>query len=420
MGPALSAGRRPGDRRRQIADTAAELFRRNGYHGTAMTDIATAVGITAPGLYRHYPNKYAIFADAVLSGVDELVATANAALDRGGDADAQQRALLLALARLAVRRRDLSALWQREGHHLLPQDKDSRRVELTQLIRRWAALLRQQRPELRGADADFLCWSALSVFGSLATHHIRPARGRLEQLLPQLAGAVLGCQRVPASPTAMEPAATAAEPPDATDAHRTRPPRKELLLTSAVRLFRERGFHAVSMKEIGQAAGIAGPSVYRHFSGKADLLAAASDRIATLLAPTLACGEAPGAEPGKALRDVVEGYVAVAVAEHDAIAVYLSDGRSLPDPKGEELRRLQREYFAGWSRLVVAAYPGRDERDARIAVHAAVAVVVDAVRTRRFRRRDGLTEELIALAMAILEVGAADGPPAATGSRRNG
>lgn len=414
----LGVRQRPRDRKAQIVATAAELFRMQGYRGTSMTEIATAVGITAPALYRHYPGKRAILADAVASGVDALIATVQAGLSgaglpSGGSPTARLAVLLGALAELAVARRDASVLWQREGQHLDPAVLRPGREELNRAVRQWAAVLREVRPELSEADADLLCWSALSVYGSISTYHVSPAEVELDRLLPKLAGAVLRCTAVPgelpgapagsAGPASGGGPASGAGPADRAAAHPPElPARRELLLRAAARLFRERGYHAVSMVDIGNAVGIAGPSVYRHFASKADLLIAAADRVAERLAEAARPALDPRLPAASALAMLVRGYVEVAVEHRDLIAVYLSEGRQLPADKGVDLRRFQREYLANWTRLVLAERGGGSAPEARIAVHAAVAVVVDTVRTARFSRRPGLAAELTGLASAIL------------------
>lgn len=48
---------RPKDRKQRILDTAARLFREEGYHHVGMTQIARAVEIGPSALYRHYGSK---------------------------------------------------------------------------------------------------------------------------------------------------------------------------------------------------------------------------------------------------------------------------------------------------------------------------------------------------------------------------
>ena len=44
--------------------------------------------------------------------------------------------------------------------------------------------------------------------------------------------------------------------------------RREEILDAAARLFAERGYHGVSIDDIGAAVGMSGPGFYRHFAGK--------------------------------------------------------------------------------------------------------------------------------------------------------
>ncbi|GAA1032952.1 hypothetical protein GCM10009557_33140 [Virgisporangium ochraceum] len=54
------SAKRPKDRKDRIALAGAELFCQRGYHGVSVDEIAAAVGISGPAVYRHFPTKYAI------------------------------------------------------------------------------------------------------------------------------------------------------------------------------------------------------------------------------------------------------------------------------------------------------------------------------------------------------------------------
>src|SRR3981189_1061418 len=51
--------------------------------------------------------------------------------------------------------------------------------------------------------------------------------------------------------------------------------RRDEILEIAVGLFATRGYHGVSMDDIGAAAGVTGPALYHPFAGKEAMLAAA-------------------------------------------------------------------------------------------------------------------------------------------------
>src|ERR1700676_2131236 len=70
--------------------------------------------------------------------------------------------------------------------------------------------------------------------------------------------------------------------PDAGGQARTRKGarRRDAIVAAAADLFRERGFRATSLDDIGAVAGVSGPAIYRYFSSKHELLAALIEEAA--------------------------------------------------------------------------------------------------------------------------------------------
>jgi AcrR family transcriptional regulator len=394
---------RPRDRRGQLALIAADLFGRHGYHNVSVNDIAAAAGISGPAIYRHFPSKQAILGHLMLTGLEQCVQVVEERLGGGdeGEPQARVRGALEALARLVVQRPELGALWRRERRHLAPGDL----AAMMELAGRPSGLivgeLLRMRPELGADDAALLAWAATSVFGSVSDHRVRLPKARFEQLLADIAGDVLW---------AWQPAA-AGEPP-------LRSPngelplldtRREQLVALAAQMFCDRGYHAVTMEEIGAAAGIAGPSIYNHFSGKSDLLQAICSRIGDRL--RLGVGQAFGtaASPGQTLTSLATSYVDTVLEFRELVAAYFSEGHNLPDRDRAESRRFQAAYTMQWADLLRAISPGLAEKEARIRVHAAFAVVNDLAQTKRFAERPRLDAELRELMLTVLGVGRADG-----------
>lgn len=395
-------GRRPRDRKAQLARAAAELFRHRGYHAVGVNDIAAAAGVTGPAVYRHFQNKQAVLGHVLLTGVDVLARRLGGAVAAAeGDPGGGLRPLLAAAAEVSIEQRDLTALWRWQGRHLHQADQKEVIRRTGVLLAGWQKGLRGLRPELDDADASLLCFAALSVFGSVGDHHATPPREGFERLLARLAEAVIRSGAVPAAPAgSAEAAAWRSRPQPA-------PTRREELLTAATRLFREHGFHAVSMEDIGAAAGIAGPSIYRHFASKSDILLATSRRMADRLSLGLADSLAEAADAEDALRRLARSYVDTVLRSDDLIAVYANEVVNLPERDSRELRKLQRGYVAEWVRLLREVAPALTEAEARVVVQAALTVVNDLPRTRGVGARPGLAGELTALAVVILEAGAA-------------
>src|SRR5919198_6392060 len=96
------------------------------------------------------------------------------------------------------------------------------------------------------------------------------------------------------------------------------PPREraEEVYTAALRLFREKGYHATSMQDIAAAVGLYKGSLYHYIGGKEDLLVQVFERaMGTLLADVERIVADSSLRPSAQLRQVVEAHVK-AVAEN--------------------------------------------------------------------------------------------------------
>jgi AcrR family transcriptional regulator len=151
--------------------------------------------------------------------------------------------------------------------------------------------------------------------------------------------------------------------------------RREAILGAAVELFRRRGFHRVGIDEIGTAAGISGPGVYRHFASKAAVLAALFDSISEqmlIAAEEVQKSESP---PAEMLDRLVALHVATAVGQRARLAVWIQDRLSLPAADRQRIGRRRAEYHGIWAQTLVALRPELGPADAETLVHAALGAV---------------------------------------------
>ena len=81
--------------------------------------------------------------------------------------------------------------------------------------------------------------------------------------------------------------------------------RREQILDIAADLFAQKGFHGVSIAELGAACGFSGPALYRHFRSKdavlAEMLVSISDELLSVGRERRARGRV--ARGGAALAD---------------------------------------------------------------------------------------------------------------------
>jgi AcrR family transcriptional regulator len=130
--------------------------------------------------------------------------------------------------------------------------------------------------------------------------------------------------------------------------------RRISLLAAAARLFATRGYNGAGMDEIGAAAGVSGPALYRHFGGKQDILAAVLTRLV---------GDLLEASAGDLERNL-HRVVSVGMSRGDALAVASRQAQHLEDPARAGLDALVADLHAIWTRCVRARH--RDDDDSQI------------------------------------------------------
>src|SRR5689334_23958173 len=88
------------------------------------------------------------------------------------------------------------------------------------------------------------------------------------------------------------------------------PQRAEEVYAAALRLFREKGYHATSMQDIAAAVGLYKGSLYHYIGGKEDLLVQVFERaMGTLIVDAERVAADPDLSPTVQLRRVVALHV---------------------------------------------------------------------------------------------------------------
>ncbi len=152
--------------------------------------------------------------------------------------------------------------------------------------------------------------------------------------------------------------------------------RRDEILQIAVGLFASRGYHGVSMDDIGSAAGVTGPALYHHFAGKEAMLVAALIPVSEGL---LHGGkERVARHPSDAyaaLTDLIDFHVEFALANPAVIALHLHELDRLPEEPRRQIRRLQRLYVEEWVGVLGRLRPQLEATEARVLAHAAFGLM---------------------------------------------
>ncbi|MFF8955347.1 TetR/AcrR family transcriptional regulator [Streptomyces sp. NPDC014894] len=382
------ASRRPPDRKALIRSAASDLFLRHGYHNVSVAEVTAALDLTPAALYHHYRTKRDLLLHAVLDGFD----TVDAAIREAGDLDTALRSL----AALVAGPKSLLSVWERESRNLEGSQRLTVLERRTGIVTGFAPLLRAERTELDAAGAELVARAVLGALGG-QSRRSSVSRREDERLMVRLASAVARCPLPAAGPSPRPDR----RPGDGA-ASGVRRPRRDRLLTEAIRLFDERGYQSVTVADIGEAAGIVASGVYRHFAGKTDMLVAAMNRGGEHLRTGADRALAHARDPREAVELLLGAHIDVTVKHRHLVGILIHESAQLPDRERVTLRRYQADYLDVWVQALGAARTDRDAVDLRTTVQSAHSMIHFAVRSEPALPGPALTERLAALGTALL------------------
>jgi AcrR family transcriptional regulator len=161
----------------------------------------------------------------------------------------------------------------------------------------------------------------------------------------------------------------------ATRRSRAKSDRRSQLIAAAERLVAERGFLAVRLEDIGAAAGVSGPAIYRHFPNKEAMLVELLVGISTRLLTGATEVVAKAADPTAALGGLIDFHLDFALGESDLIRIQDRDLGHLPAPAKRQVRKAQRQYVEIWVDVLRQVDDTLSETDARLIAHAAFGLL---------------------------------------------
>jgi AcrR family transcriptional regulator len=123
-------------------------------------------------------------------------------------------------------------------------------------------------------------------------------------------------------------------------------PREDQVRAAALRLFRDKGYHATSMRDIAAEVGINTGSLYSYIRSKEDLLIPVFERaMGVLLAEIEQIAADASLGPTERLRRAIHAHVTAVADNLDTLTVYLSEWRQLGAESLSTVRQ-QRERYA--------------------------------------------------------------------------
>lgn len=157
--------------------------------------------------------------------------------------------------------------------------------------------------------------------------------------------------------------------PDGAEVKTTKGTRRRAeIMAAATELFRERGFRATSLGDIGAVAGVSGPAIYRYFTSKHELLSVLIEEAA--IAWRVAVDQVLNQDTPAlvTLERLIDAAVALQLKNGNLRDVFNQEYRSLDDDARRRVARIERVRMAEWVHLLCEVRPGLSDEDGRAAV----------------------------------------------------
>ncbi len=190
--------------------------------------------------------------------------------------------------------------------------------------------------------------------------------------------------------------------PDPSVRKKRRPHRRDQILAAALGLFHEHGYHATGMDEIGAAAGITGPGIYRHFRSKEDILETLVRERGERVLAEVEDATTSSMTPREMVDALARAYVTGIVQEPSLTVVAMYERRTLSAETRAWLDKAERRNIEAWVAVLRQVRPELSEAEARVVVHGALSLGVAVCNYKSGLEDDHLVAILHPMVVAAL------------------
>ena len=120
--------------------------------------------------------------------------------------------------------------------------------------------------------------------------------------------------------------------------------RKETIIETAARLFRERGFSATSMRDLAEQVGVEAASLYNHISSKAEILQELCFKVANKFMSHIDKVDAEDIPAIKKIEAVLRFHIQQMLNHYEEVYVSDREWKHLTDPYLSNIQTQRRVY----------------------------------------------------------------------------
>jgi AcrR family transcriptional regulator len=130
--------------------------------------------------------------------------------------------------------------------------------------------------------------------------------------------------------------------------------RRDQLMATALEVFARQGFHATSMNEIADAAGVTKPVLYQHFTSKRGLYLELLSDVGNHLLEAIAKATANAGSPRAQVERGFAAYFQWVADDHDAFKLLFGSGARRDEEFADAVRRVEGAVAEAIASLIAA------------------------------------------------------------------
>lgn len=128
--------------------------------------------------------------------------------------------------------------------------------------------------------------------------------------------------------------------------------RKQKILKVSAKLFRERGYNAVTVRDIAEEMGIKAASLYNHVASKQEILATLVIEVAEAFTNRMNEVLDEDSSPAEKIEKFIALHVAVTIESGDALASLNKDWMHLEGTNLAYFSRMRQDYESNFMRII--------------------------------------------------------------------
>jgi AcrR family transcriptional regulator len=128
--------------------------------------------------------------------------------------------------------------------------------------------------------------------------------------------------------------------------------RRSEIISAAAQLFNTAGYHQTSMDDIAEKMGLAKPTLYHYYAGKAQILAAIHEEFIVAMAERFHNRQTLGLSPNDQLCEVMVDILEFIAERRGHVKVFYEHQQDLPTESRAHITRLRTEFTGKVSQLI--------------------------------------------------------------------